>query len=73
MLGLLVNRQAKSINTDGGRFLEVVLPDADDFPALAAELAGHGGIQNVCVCPTSKKIERQLVRWRPSSRNHGGE
>ena len=38
MLGLLVNRQTKSIKTDGGRFLEGVLPDADDFPSLPAEL-----------------------------------
>ena len=38
MLGLLVNRQPKSIKADGGRFLEGVLPDADDAPAALAQL-----------------------------------
>ena len=44
MLGLLVNRQAKSINTDGGRFLKGVLPDADDFPSPAPKMAGYAAV-----------------------------
>jgi len=35
---------ADSVNAGGGRFLEGVLPDADDFPSPAPELAGDAAV-----------------------------
>ena len=44
MLGLLVNRQTNSINTSSRRLLEGMLPDADDLPFPAQELAGDEAV-----------------------------
>ena len=35
-----VESPAEVVEASGGGFLEGMLPDADDFPSLAAELAG---------------------------------
>ena len=41
---------AEAVDAGFGGFLEGMLPDADDFPALASELAVHAAIASHVVC-----------------------